>query len=159
MIVSERCPKSQRRGRIGTRLPTLDYLAEGADRTAVANSQDDGLLDALNRNAGVDPATYGAYLGALFKNPRVDARYVSLSPLSYPGRPNTPNFLYHALADEFAPIEYMREPATRYCGEGLTVRTYVSLVGEHIGYVLAGFPIALDYLAHRFAGTPAPSDC
>lgn len=134
------------------------YLSP-AGRTAVANSQQDCLLDALIRNAGVDPTTYEAYPGDLFNNARVDALYASISPLYYPGKPRTPILFYHALDDEFAPIGYMRELAARYCREGRTVHIVTSPVGEHISYVLLGFPTALQYIANRFAGQSAPNDC
>ena len=134
------------------------YLSP-AGRAAVSNSQQDCLLDALIRNAGVASTTYEAYPGALFNNARVDDLYASISPLYYPGKPRTPILFYHALEDEFAPIGYMRELAARYCREGRAVHIVTSPVGEHISYVLLGFPTALRYLADRFAGQSVPNDC
>ncbi len=137
----------------------IEQYLSAAGRTAVANSQQDCLIDALIKNDAVDPTTYEAYPGALFNNPRIDPLYASISPLDYPGKPRTPILFYHALADEFAPIGFMRELAARYCGEGLPVNVATSPFGEHIIYVLLGFPTALNYIADRFRGTPAPNGC
>ncbi len=130
-----------------------------AGQTAVANSQNDCLLDSLIRNAGVDPASYEAYPGAIFNNPHLDQLLASISPLGYPGTPRTPILFYHSLNDEFAPIEQMRQLAARYCAEGRTVHVVTSPAGDHIAYVITGFPTALSYIADRFAGKPAPNDC
>ncbi len=137
------------------------YLS-ATGRTAVANSQNDCLLDALIRNAGVDPTRYEAYPGAIFgnpPNPRFDRELSRISPLGYPGVPRTPILFYHSLHDEFAPIDAMRRLAARYCAEGVTVHVTTSNAGDHIAYVLTGFPTALNYIADRFAGKPAPNDC
>ncbi len=137
----------------------IEQYLSAAGRAAVANSQQDCLIDALIKNDSVDPTTYEAYPGALFNNPRIDPLYASVSPLDYPGKPRTPILFYHALADEFAPIGYMRELAARYCGEGLPVHVATLPFGEHILDVFLGFPTALNYIADRFAGAPAPNDC
>jgi predicted esterase len=71
----------------------------------------------------------------------------------------TPILFYHSTNDELAPIGEMQQLAARFCGEGVTVHIETSPVGEHISYVLVGFPTALDYIADRFAGQPAPDDC
>ncbi len=137
------------------------YLS-ATGRTAVAKSQNDCLLDALIRNAGVDPTRYEAYPGAIFGNPpnrRFDRELLSISPLGYRGVPRTPILFYHSTNDELAPIGEMRRLAARYCAEGVKVRIVTSPAGDHVAYVLAGFPTALNYIADRFAGQPAPNDC
>jgi pimeloyl-ACP methyl ester carboxylesterase len=128
-------------------------------RRAVANSQHDCLLDALIRNKNADPTSYEVRPGALFDNAALDARLARISPLNYPGNQHTPILFYHATKDQFASIEKMRQLAARYCGQGRSVHVVESPVGDHISYVLAGFPTALDYLADRFSGGPPPSDC
>ncbi len=130
-----------------------------AGRRAVAASQHDCLLDALIRNAGVDPATWEASPGSIFDNVMLNARITGVSPVRYPGTPRTPILFYHAVHDELAPIADMRRLAARYCSQHRTVHVITSQVGEHIVYVLTGFPTALNYLAQRFAGRPAPNDC
>ena len=134
------------------------YLSPSGN-SAVANSQDDCLLDSLVRNVGVDPTSSEAYPGAIFDNPQFDEELAPVSPLGFPGVPRTPILFYHSTNDELAPIAQMRQLAARYCGEGVTVHVATSPVGEHISYVLLGFPTALAYIADRFAGQPAPDDC
>jgi hypothetical protein len=134
------------------------YLSP-AGRAAVADSQNDCLLDALIRNAGIEPTGYEAYPGAIFDNPHLDRLLAGISPLGYPGVPRTPILFYHSTDDELAPIAKMHQLAARYCAGGVPVHVVTSAVGEHISYVLAGFPTALSYIADRFAGLPAPNDC
>jgi hypothetical protein len=137
----------------------LGQYLSAAGRTAVANSQDDCLLDSLIRNAGVDPTSYEAYPGAIFNNPRFDRRLAPVSLLGYPGVPRTPILFYHSTNDEFASIAKMRQLAEKYCAEGLKVHIVTSPAGDHIAYVITGFPTALNYIAQRFAGKPPPNDC
>ena len=135
------------------------YLS-ATGQTSVANSQSDCLLDALVRNAGVDPTRYEASPGAIFgNNPRLDRQLLSISPLGYPGVPRTPILFYHSTIDEFAPIGEMHQLAARFCAEGVPVHIVTSPGGDHIVYVLTGFPTALNYIADRFAGQPAPDGC
>jgi hypothetical protein len=137
----------------------LGQYLSAAGRTAVANSQNDCLADALIRYAGVDPTVDEAYPGAIFSNPRLDALLASVSLIGYPGVPRTPILFYHSTHDELADIAKMRELAARYCAEGVTVHIETSPAGDHIAYVLTGFPTALSYIADRFAGQAAPDDC
>jgi hypothetical protein len=119
-------------------------------------------MDALIRNGGVDASRYEAYPGAIFGNPtnrRFDQELLSISPLGYPGVARTPILFYHSTNDELAPIAKMRELAARYCAEGVTVHVITSPAGDHIAYVLTGFPTGLNYIADRFAGQSAPNDC
>lgn len=128
-------------------------------RTAVANSQHDCLLDALIRNEGVDTASYEASPGAIFNNSQLDKLLASVSPLHYPGVPRAPILFYHSQVDELAPIGEMYKLAARFCADGLPVHVVTSPAGEHIASVLSDFPIALNYIADRFAGKPIPNDC
>lgn len=128
-------------------------------RTAVANSQHDCLLDALIRNEGVDTARYESSPGAIFHNSELDRLLASVSPLHYPGIPRAPILFYHSQVDEFAPIGEMYKLASRYCADGLPVQVVTSPAGEHIASVLSEFPLALNYIADRFAGNPVPNDC
>lgn len=137
----------------------LDQYLSDAGRVAVANSQHDCLLDSLIRNAGVDPASWERSPGSLFDNHALNNRIADISPVRYAGTPQTPILFYHAANDELAPIADMRQLAQRYCREHRIVHIVTSPVGEHITYVLLGFPTALDYLAQRFAGKPPPNDC
>lgn len=139
---------------------TLGQYLSTAGRTAVANSQNDCLADSLNRNAGVDPATYEAYPGAIFDNPNLKADLAPVSPLGYPGDPQKmPVLFYQSAVDELAPVGQMRLLAAKYCHEGLTVHVITSPAGEHIASVVTDFPIALSYMEQRFAGQTAADDC
>jgi hypothetical protein len=126
---------------------------------AVAASQDDCLLDALFANNGVDAATYEAYRGAIFDNPKLTTLMTSISPLGYPVVSRTPILFYHAEHDQFALIAEMQQLAARICREGVPVSVKTAPDGDHISYVTTGFPIALQYLTDRFRGVVPPNDC
>ncbi len=73
--------------------------------------------------------------------------------------PGAPLFIYHAIADELNPISASDALVDRYCAMGAEVAYVRSPAGEHIGLQVTGAPAAVAYLADRFAGVPAPSDC
>lgn len=137
----------------------LDRLLSRAGRVAVARSQHDCLLDALVRNAGVAPTGWERSPGSVYANPTLYQQIAGISPVRYPGVPQPPVLFFHAVHDELAPIADVRRLAARYCRQHRTVQITTSPVGEHISYVLLGYPTALKYLAQRFAGVPAPNDC
>ncbi|MCK2243741.1 MULTISPECIES: lipase family protein [unclassified Crossiella] len=135
----------------------LRYLNATGQR-AVAASQSACLLDAVARYPFVSVQRWGAHPDIL-ADPGLTAAFAEASLLDSPGTPTTPVLFYHSLLDELAPIGAMRQLAARYCAKGVTVHTVESFAGEHAGYAVTGAPTALDYLADRFAGKPAPNDC
>jgi len=73
--------------------------------------------------------------------------------------PSTPVFLFHAYFDELIPVDVGRQLKADYCAGGARVQYYEDYVTEHIGLDIAAAPLAVAYLADRFAGRPAPSSC
>lgn len=69
--------------------------------------------------------------------------------------PSAPVFLYHGAADEL--ISYNEQAQLQfntYCGMGVPVDFFTLPEGEHIETSIAGVPLALQFLADRFAGKP-----
>lgn len=73
--------------------------------------------------------------------------------------PVTPVFLFHAYFDQLIPVEVGRQLKADYCAGGTKVLYYEDYVTEHIGLDITAAPLAVSYLADRFAGRPAPSSC
>jgi hypothetical protein len=57
-------------------------------------------------------------------------------------------------------VPYDQAAATRdrWCARGAEV-TFVTLPAEHVAGVVEGIPLAMQWLAGRFAGAPATSTC
>jgi hypothetical protein len=74
-------------------------------------------------------------------------------------QPAAPLYIYHAVNDELIPIAAVNDLVTQYCTEGVTVFYYQDPASDHNSLAGSGGPAAVDYLAARFAGVPAPSTC
>lgn len=86
-------------------------------------------------------------------NPTVTA----VGPLiSLPSSGETPTinmFVYHSQTDELIPIAGADAMVSNWCAAGAHVNYYRDPVGgDHISYLVAGAPSALQYLSSRFAG-------
>jgi hypothetical protein len=73
--------------------------------------------------------------------------------------PTAPIFDYHAIFDELIPIAGDDAMVATYCEQGVTVQHYRDPASEHSTLAVSGAPLAVAYLADRFAGKPAPSSC
>ncbi|MQA12821.1 MAG: hypothetical protein GEV09_01240 [Pseudonocardiaceae bacterium] len=73
--------------------------------------------------------------------------------------PTAPVLPYHAALDELIPVTVARQLAADYCTRNVTVRYLESPVEEHVSYAAAAAPMAVTWLADRFARRPAPSTC
>ncbi|MFI6172141.1 lipase family protein [Nocardia sp. NPDC051052] len=136
----------------------LQYLNESG-RTMLAAGQTDCLHDAALAHPFLRAAELEAWPGSITNNAAL-SRFVDMaSPLFREGAPSAPVLLYHAIADEFAPIGAARALAEKYCAAGTPVQRTENPIGEHGSEAAAGLPTALTYLADRFAGKPAPSTC
>ena len=76
-----------------------------------------------------------------------------------PGRPIIPVLEYHDQRDEFAPIGPALATVAKWCKRGATVDQVTEPGGEHIEFESVGEPIAIKYLAARFAKQKAPDTC
>jgi hypothetical protein len=73
--------------------------------------------------------------------------------------PAAPVFQYHGLLDELVPYDQAVATRDRWCARGADV-TFVTLpAAEHVTAMVEGFPLAMQFLAARFAGDPVPSTC
>ncbi len=73
--------------------------------------------------------------------------------------PVAPIFNYHSISDELIPIATDDALVAKYCSEGVPVLQYRDPLSGHIVLAVTGAPLAIGYLADRFAGKPAPSNC
>lgn len=72
--------------------------------------------------------------------------------------PGAPTYIYQGTHDELTITPPVDELVDTYCAAGSSVQ-YRKIFGEHITTAGTGVPGALAYLANRFAGKPAPSNC
>ncbi|RDI63567.1 secretory lipase [Nocardia pseudobrasiliensis] len=76
---------------------------------------------------------------------------------TFDGIPRTPIYQWHGTNDVVSP-QLVREVVARYCHAGTPIQLDM-LPGADHGTGMLNAPRAIDYLADRFAGRPAPSNC
>jgi hypothetical protein len=136
----------------------LTQYMNAAGKAAMAAGQNDCITDAALRHPFLDLASYEATPYAI-DLPQVQTLLHSISPLGIAANPTGPIYDYHSAFDELAPIGPDRDLVNRYCAAGLTVQHYEDYVSEHLILVGTGSFAAMNWLADRFAGKPAPSTC
>jgi len=134
-----------------------EYL-NAAGRQALADGQKDCINDAVLRHPFLDIADYESR-PHMIDDPALTGLLARISPLGFADTPVAPIYDYHAIGDELAPIDADRKLVARYCAAGVPVEHVEHPVTNHIAELLAEYNGALDYLADRFAGQPAPSTC
>jgi hypothetical protein len=72
--------------------------------------------------------------------------------------PHAPIYLFHGLSDEIIPLSQAQALRRRYCAAGVDV-TWGTFLGEHVSTLVASAGDVVSYLADRFAGKPARSNC
>ncbi|MFF5805553.1 lipase family protein [Streptomyces sp. NPDC012746] len=73
--------------------------------------------------------------------------------------PAAPVYQYHALGDELIPYAVGRQLRSEWCAKGANVQWRTILLGEHVSGVITESSAAGNWLADRFAGRAARSDC
>ncbi|MER5299075.1 lipase family protein [Streptomyces lasiicapitis] len=73
--------------------------------------------------------------------------------------PDAPVYLYHALADELIPYGVGKQVRTDWCARNANVEWHSILLGEHVSGVITQSPLAVQWLAERFAGKAAKGNC
>jgi hypothetical protein len=73
--------------------------------------------------------------------------------------PTAPVFLYHSINDELIPFGSVQKLQADWCAKGATVTLYPDAVSEHSSLAVSGAPLAVGFMASRFAGLPAPTTC
>ena len=72
--------------------------------------------------------------------------------------PKVPVFQYHGAADEIVPMPQARTLHTTWCRKG--VKTAFQLFpGEHLTTNAQAAPLAVQFLADRYAGRPYAGSC
>ncbi|WP_406507317.1 lipase family protein [Streptomyces sp. NBC_00212] len=74
-------------------------------------------------------------------------------------RPDAPVYLYHGTVDELIPYAVGRQLRSDWCAKGANVEWHALPLLGHIGGVTVGGVPAANWLADRFAGKPASSNC
>ncbi len=136
----------------------LEQYLNAAGRRLLATNQTDCLADGAVKYPFFNIKKYESVPNAV-QLPAVQSLLRSVSPLWFGGTPTAPVYDYHAVGDELAPIGPDRALMRQYCAAGVVVDHHEDLVGEHLSEAVTGAPGAIAYLAHRFAGKPAPNNC
>lgn len=109
-----------------------------------------------------------ALLGSAFTH---TSDYATPSPLDLPAwqarlgeqklgtiKPSAPVFQYHAVTDEMVPFGQAADLRRDWCAKGVAV-DWTVLPGEHLLGLIEGAPLAVSWMAQRFAGLPTFGNC
>jgi hypothetical protein len=72
--------------------------------------------------------------------------------------PRAPIYLFHGVVDEIIPLSQAETLRRQYCAAGVQV-TWATFIGEHVTTLVFSAGDVVNYLADRFAGKPARSNC
>ena len=73
--------------------------------------------------------------------------------------PKAPVLLYHSVLDELIPYPTVQTLQADWCRGGGHVTLYSDAASEHSSLAVSGAPLAVNYLAARFAGVDVPATC
>ena len=73
--------------------------------------------------------------------------------------PDMPALVYHGRLDNVVPYRQGRRVFADWCAHGGQIELRTVHAGEHFLGFGRGGPVAMDWMAERFAGEPAGSDC
>jgi hypothetical protein len=73
--------------------------------------------------------------------------------------PKAPVLLYHSVLDELIPFPSVQKLQADWCRGGGHVTLYADAASEHSSLAVSGAPLAVGYMASRFAGAPVPATC
>jgi Secretory lipase len=73
--------------------------------------------------------------------------------------PKAPVLLYHSILDELIPYATARQLQADWCRGGGHVTLYSDAASEHSSLAVTGAPLAVGFLASRFAGVAVPDNC
>ncbi|MEV5839993.1 lipase family protein [Nocardia sp. NPDC052112] len=77
----------------------------------------------------------------------------------FDGIPKIPIFEWHSPVDPLIPTDSILEVNRRYCAAGVPLQAELTYSPEHLSAAVLGIPSALFWLAARFRGDPAPTNC
>ncbi|MEV4126466.1 lipase family protein [Nocardia sp. NPDC049707] len=139
------------------RFPISDNLNPSgvAARTAIANGCTNEILVT---GAGHSVRDYASNM-SLVSNPNARAVVEENSLELYDGIPKIPIFEWHSPTDPLVPTDAILNVDRRYCAAGVPLQAELTYAPEHLSAAILGIPAVLDWLAARFRGEPAPSNC
>ncbi|WP_445253825.1 lipase family protein [Nocardia sp. XZ_19_385] len=110
-------------------------------------------------NAGANKGFNDVFDGAMEDADPTTIRILHENSLeTFAGVPRIPIYEWHGLNDQVDPW-LAKEVMGRYCAAGTPVMLDMIPGTDHLTAIAAGAPRAFGYLADRFAGAPAPSNC
>jgi secretory lipase len=74
------------------------------------------------------------------------------------GKPKVPVLQFHSLNDDIVPLGQAVDLRDTYCHKGVTEQ-FTTYPGNHVTGAFTGSQAAVDWIAARFAGDPAPDNC
>ncbi|MFI6367304.1 lipase family protein [Nocardia sp. NPDC050630] len=139
------------------RFPISDYLnAHGvAARKAIANGCTNEILTTGAGHSVRDYASSLTMIGNRSARAVVEENSLEL----FDGIPNIPIFEWHSPSDSLIPTESILNVNSRYCAAGVPLQAELIYSPEHLSAAILGIPSVLSWLAARFRGDPAPSNC
>ncbi|MEV6135092.1 lipase family protein [Nocardia sp. NPDC051990] len=139
------------------RFPISDYLNPSgvAARKAIANGCTNEILVT---GAGHSVRDYASSM-SLAGNGNARAVVEENSLELYDGIPKIPIFEWHSPTDPLVPTDSIRNVDRRYCAAGVPLQAELTYAPEHLSAAILGSPAVLYWLAARFRGEPAPSNC
>lgn len=156
-------------GNVGAGLILMAAVGQDAafpelDLAKYLNDKGRHYVDFMKNNCVAIDAIAGAFKkisDVTVKNPLYEADWQQRLRESDLGtrRPDAPVFLYHGTLDELIPYGVGKQLRTDWCAKGAEVRWAPIPLGEHVVGAVAGAVPAADWLAGRFAGKPAHSNC
>ena len=95
------------------------------------------------------------------KEPLAEPVSKTVLEINHLGRltPKAPVFLYHSVWDELIPFSSARALQADWCRTGGHVSLYADPLSEHSSLAVTGAPLAVSFLASRFAGIDVPATC
>jgi hypothetical protein len=95
------------------------------------------------------------------KDPMDEPVAKAVLELNHLGRltPTAPVFLYHSVNDELIPFASAQALQADWCRGGGHVTLYPDVASEHSSLAVSGAPLAVGFLASRFAGVDVPATC
>ena len=139
------------------RFPISDYLnSRGmAARKAIANGCTNEILVT---GAGHSVRDYASSTTLISDhNARAVVEENSLELVD--GIPKIPIFEWHSPQDQLIPTDSILDVNHRYCAAGVALQAELTYAPEHLSAAVLGIPSVLNWLAARFRGEPAPSNC
>ncbi len=146
-------------------LSALDRIDPQAGIPGLLNDRGRAMLAENRTTCGVDFVTkyLFANLNDYTAEPNIGSNPTILALLDH-GRldraiPAGPTYVWHSTGDDVLPIAGTDTLVRNWCNSGAQVTYVRTNAPTHSGAAYVGLPAAIDYLAQRFAGVPAPSGC